>query len=111
MNFSKHRQEAAQHALNRATQNQSFSNYDAIYEGFMEKGIEEEDILPRENVFTFDAWIAKGRIVRKGEHGVKITTFIPCNIKDAKTGEDKLVGRRPKTTTVFHISQTDKVRE
>ena len=63
-----------------------------------------------ENVLTFNACaLSLGRVVRKGQHGVKVVTFIPCNIKDAKTGEDKHIGRRPKTTTVFHISQTKEV--
>ena len=98
-------------ALRNATENQSFANYDAIFEGFLEMGISEDSILPRENIFTFNAWLAKGRVVRRGEHGVKVVTFVPCNLKDAKTGEDKHIGRRPRTTTVFHISQTDKIKE
>ena len=98
-------------ALANATQNQSVANYDAIYEGFMEKGIEEEDIIPRENVLTYDAWLAKGRQVRRGEHGVKITTWVGMSFKDEETGEVRPGRRRPKTTTVFHISQTDPIND
>src|SRR5437879_11642430 len=101
-------EEARQEALTRAISGQSFSNFPAIFQGFAAKGIDESDIKPRENVFTFDAWKALGRYVRKGEHGVKVVTFIDCQSKetDPDTGERKLI-RRPWTTTVFHISQTE----
>ena len=99
-----------QQALSRATSGQSFSNFPAIFQGFAAKGIPEADIKPRENVFTFDAWKALGRYVRKGEHGVKVVTFIDCKSKevDQDTGERKII-RRPWTTTVFHISQTEAI--
>jgi hypothetical protein len=97
-----------QQSLSRAVLGQSFSNFPAIFQGFAAKGIPESEIKPRENVFTFDAWKALGRYVRKGEHGVKVVTFIETRSKevDAETGEPKIT-RRPWTTTVFHISQTD----
>ncbi len=87
-------------ALFRAENNLSTSNYPAIYAGFEEKGI--SDIQPRVNVFTYHAWRAKGRQVRKGEHGVKVVTWITSN--DKETGKES---KFPKKTTVFHISQTD----
>jgi hypothetical protein len=95
-------------SLKRAVSGQSFSNFPAIFQGFAAKGIPESEIKPRENVFTFDAWKALGRVVRRGEHGVKVTTFIESKSKeiDRDTGERKLV-RRPWSTTVFHISQTE----
>jgi hypothetical protein len=42
-------------ALSRATTGLSMSNYPTIYGGFMEKGIPESEIKPRENVFTYNA--------------------------------------------------------
>ncbi len=98
-------------SLKRAVSGQSFGNFPAIYQGFMAKGIPESEIRPRENVFTFDAWKALGRYVRKGEHGIKVVTFIDCQSKeiDPDTGEHKL-SRRPWTTTVFHISQTEPLK-
>jgi hypothetical protein len=42
-------------ALERARTSQALTNYPAIYQGFMAKGIPEADIKPRENVFTFNA--------------------------------------------------------
>jgi len=97
-------------ALRRAQQGLSVANYAAIYGGFMAKGIPEEEILPRENVFTFQAWRALGRVVKKGEHGVKITTYIEAKSKgEGKAevlGEEAESYKFPRTTTVFHISQT-----
>ena len=99
-------------ALSRAITGQSLSNYPAIIRGFLSRGIPEDQIRPRENVFTYQAWKALGRQVRKGEHGIKVCTFIPMELKDGKTddGADKTVVKsRPRMTTVFHISQTDDV--
>jgi hypothetical protein len=102
------KEETRQDALNRAVSGQTFSNYPAIFAGFAAKGIPESEIKPRENVFTFNAWRALGRTVRRGEHGVKVLTFIDCEKKevDVETGEKKSF-RRPWTTTVFHVSQTE----
>jgi N-terminal domain of anti-restriction factor ArdC len=77
MDKAKH--ESALEGLERATTGQTLTNYPAIFEGFMAKGIAEGDIKPRENVFTFQAWKALGRSVKKGEHGVKVVTFIECS--------------------------------
>jgi hypothetical protein len=103
--------EASREALTRAVSGQSFSNFPAIFQGFAAKGISESEIKPRENVFTFDAWRALGRTVRRGEHGVKVVTFIDCQSKetDPDTGERKII-RRPWTTTVFHVSQTEPLK-
>lgn len=101
--------ELAQDALNRATQGQSVANYAAIYHGFAEKGIAADQIIPRQNVLTFHAWRALGRTVKKGEHGVKVFTFVPMTKKDAATGESVSIGKKARNTTVFHISQTEPV--
>jgi antirestriction protein ArdC len=83
-------------------------NYPAVIAGFMEKGVPETDIRPRENVFTFHAWLALGRHVRKGEHGVRILTWIPIGEKRDEAGNvTHKAGKRPKTAVVFHVSQTE----
>ena len=90
----------------------SFLNYGAIYEGFAEKGLPESDIEPRVNVLTYLAWRAVGRQVRKGEHGVQVLTWISLpDTLDEETGEIIKGGQRPKTATVFHVSQTDPIAE
>ena len=92
-------------ALARARGNESASNFPAIFAGFAEKGIPEDEIFPRENVFTFNAWRALGRTVKKGEHGVHILTWLVCEKKD-DAGEVTETYRRPKSATVFHVTQT-----
>jgi antirestriction protein ArdC len=98
--------EMRQQALTNARSGQALSNYPAIYHGFIEKGIAESDILPRINILTFHAWKALGRSVRKGEHGVRVVTFIPVARKSVTPGETPRAYKMPRTVTVFHISQT-----
>ena len=103
------KQAMQQQALQNATHNASMVNYPAIIQGFMEKGIAAADIQPRINVFTFNAWKALGRTVKRGEHGVKVCTWIPMSKKDSD-GNPQPIGRKPRMTTVFHVSQTDEIQ-
>jgi antirestriction protein ArdC len=104
------KQEIQQQALTNAVAGTSTANYDSIFAGFLDKGISEEDILPRENVFTFNAWKALGRVVKKGEKGVRVITWIPVEKVDKETGEKEVFSKK-KTTTVFHVSQTTEISE
>src|SRR5690348_17033634 len=106
--------ELQQEALSRAVSYQALSNYPAIIQGFIDKGIPASEITPRENVFTYHAWRAKGRQVRKVEHGVRVVTWIPVgqigettDIELADDDAPKQQGKRPCTAVVFHVSQTD----
>ena len=108
------KEQIQQEALGRALGGQSMGNWSAIIRGFIAKGIPESEILPRENCFTYHAWRALGRQVRRGEHGVKVVTFLPARDReetDPTTGERKTVRRssRPWSATVFHVSQTDPI--
>jgi hypothetical protein len=98
-------------ALTRATTGQSWANYQTIIAGFTARGIPVDQIAPRENVFTYNAWRALGRQVRKGEKGVRVTTFRPIPEKrDPVTGKlTRPGGRMPWYTTVFHVTQTDAI--
>src|SRR6516162_1927535 len=87
--------EIQQEALSRAVGNQSLTNWPAIFQGFIAKGIPEHEIKPRENVFTYHAWRALGRQVRRGEHGVKVTTWVACKGKGESEDTD---GEREKRT-------------
>lgn len=101
-------------SLSKARQGVSLCNYAAIYDGFGAMGIPEGEIHPRVNVFTFGAWKALGRQVRKGQHGVKVHTRIPVRdtSMDEATGKEvQEVTTRPWTSTVFHVSQTDPIGE
>ncbi len=98
----------ARESLERAQGNHSTANYGTIIMEFAKRGIPVSEIEPRINVLTFAAWKALGRHVRKGERGVKIVTWIPCDSTREKDGDKITVqGTRPWTATVFHISQTD----
>lgn len=99
-------QEIQREALQRAISGQSLANYPAIFEGFTAKGIPADQIKPRENVFSFQAWKALGRYVRKGEHGVKVSTRRDVTKKDKETGEEQRFSIAW-SSTVFHISQTE----
>ena len=43
----------------------------AVMRGLIRKGIKKADIKLRVNVLPFKGWTEKGRVVRKGEHGVR----------------------------------------
>ena len=92
-------------SLNRAKNGDSLANFPAIISGFMEKGINANEIIPRVNVFTYNAWKALGRQVNKGEHGVKVVTWIDAT--DKVTGMPTKLCRH---STVFHISQTSQIQ-
>ncbi len=94
-------------ALERITS--GFSKNDiAVVFHFAGVGVDPDDIEPRENVLTFKAWKAKGRKVAKSAISQRITVWVP---KSRKAGEsddskDKSQSCFPKTTCVFHESQT-----
>jgi hypothetical protein len=88
-------------SLNRAKNGDSLANIPAIISGFIAKGINPSDIIPRENVFTYDAWLALGRQVRKGEKGVKCVSY-----RDNEKTNKKFFCR----VAVFHISQTSPIQ-
>ena len=89
-------------SLQRAKEGTSEANYAAILAGFAAMGIPAEEIQPRENVFTFGAWLAQGRSVKKGQHGVKVATVI-----EKKETDTTRAAKFRRFTTVFHVSQTE----
>lgn len=93
-----------QESLQRAQSGGSLRNDVQVIVGFAERGIEAK---PRVDVFTFAGWIALGRRVRKGEHGVKISTVITRPKRDKETGEAAGEAKLLRTVTVFHVTQTE----
>jgi hypothetical protein len=87
-------------------------NDELVICAFAEAGVDPDEIEPRENVLTFNAWRAKGRKVAKGATSVRVQTWIPCRDKDgddgAREGEVSTRRRkmRPKIAFLFHMSQT-----
>ncbi|UTH34282.1 ArdC-like ssDNA-binding domain-containing protein [Ectopseudomonas hydrolytica] len=109
------RDEIQAKALQNALAERSFANYETIIEEFSERGIPVEEIEPRVNVFTYHAWRALGRQVRRGESGVKIISMVPVRGRgedgepQADQGEGQPARMRPVSAVVFHISQTDPI--
>lgn len=98
-------------ALQRIENSSNTANYESVIAAFAARGIPIEEIIPRENVLTYKAWLAAGRQVQRrpanvpqGQWGVKIPTIeeITCR----KTNKPKKVRT---FATVFHISQTDPI--
>ncbi len=112
---TKKQQFSSQEALDRVLNNESVANYDAIYNGFAKMGINPDEVEPRVNVFTYNAWLAQGRRVRKGQHGVKVNTFVSVGLKKKDGEEGQEEGKKgykmARTTTVFHLSQTEEVEK
>lgn len=103
----------AAQALKNATENNSVANYQAIFDGFAEKGIPAEEIEPRINVLTYNAWLAVGRQVRRGETGVRVVTMVRAKSKAGEAGEggegEGASFKFARTVSVFHITQTDAI--
>ena len=98
---------SAQDALARIENSQSVANYGHVIAAFQKRGIPAEEIHPKENVFTFTEWPAKGRHVRKGEKGVSVVTWIPTKSKQSDENGEPIMRTRPVRSSLFHISQTD----
>jgi len=89
-------------ALGRAREGRTCTNDLLIIAAYAAKGI---DAHPRLDVFTFNAWKALHRHVRKGEHGIRVLTYAHKDtVKfDGTMEEDSF----PVSAVVFHVTQTD----
>lgn len=97
----------AREALERATNGVS-ENDGLVIQAFAMRGLE---VTPRVDVFTYRAWQAAGRQVRRGEHGVKVVVWVPRepNAAERKRDPNAKGTMMPWHTTVFHVSQTDPI--
>lgn len=96
--------EYGRESLSRATSGHSIRNDVAVIQAFAERGIAAN---PRIDVFTFNAWRALNRHVRKGEKSVHVPTIIYVPEKTDDTGKKTKGYARKKTACLFHVSQTD----
>lgn len=89
-------------ALERARDGKMCANDLFIIAAYGARGI---DAHPRVDVFTYNAWRALHRHVRKGEHGIRVTTYTHTETlnPDGTTNEQMF----PVCAVVFHLSQTD----
>ena len=63
---------------------------------------------PYVNILTMKAWNQRGYRVKKGEKAIRVFTKVSVTEKDAKTGEEKIVGSRPARACVFALPQVEK---
>lgn len=89
-------------ALERAQGGKTCGNDLLVIAAFAARGI---DAHPRVDVFTFAAWKALHRHVRRNEHGVHVASYARRQeVKpDGTTAEHSF----PTSAVVFHITQTD----
>ena len=94
-------------ALVRAHNGHSAANTMIVYHAMRAAGY--TDVRPYENVLTFDAWRGLGRTVRRGEHGTRITVYVPMEIERVDANGQKKIETltRPRSALVFHESQTE----
>jgi len=93
--------------LAKAQTSTSRANAGLIIEGFLAHGIALDQIAPGENTFTYNAWLAQGRQVRRGSKGVKVITY--ATPQPSEEDGEAPRGKMLASATVFHISQTDPI--
>ena len=62
------------------------------------------------DIFTFRRWRAQGWVVRKGEHGTTVTTWVPITKRNAEVGDATEVKRRPKRAVLFCRHQVEQIQ-
>jgi hypothetical protein len=62
------------------------------------------------DIYTFRRWRAQGYVVRKGEQGTTVTTWVPIKKRDADSGEEQDVKRRPKRAVLFCRHQVERIQ-
>jgi hypothetical protein len=87
-------------SLHRAQTGTPNTNDQLVIQEFAARGIAAS---PRVDVFTYAAWLALGRQVRRGERSVCVTTWVPIQTKETPPRQRMI----PRRAYVFHISQTD----
>jgi hypothetical protein len=55
---------------------------------------------PYQDIFTFNRWSLQGYKINKGEHALKIMTYVKYDIRDKNDNIVKTISK-PKTTNVF----------
>ncbi len=99
-------------ALQRIQSMQMGENDVLVIHAFADAGVPPEDIDPRRNVLTFNAWKALDRRVAKGATSIRVCVWIPATGKakaepPAKSSSEKPKAKmRPVTARLFHVSQT-----
>ena len=64
---------------------------------------------PYEDWFTYKRWQAQGYQVRRGEHGVRLSTFVTMTKTDEE-GNKVAMGKRPWRSVVFCRCQVEEAK-
>lgn len=87
----------------------SVANAAAVLAAIQQRGC---SCQPYEDVFTFQRWIAQGRAVRKGEHGIRLPVIVERSAqkRNDETGEEETrTYRLWRLSHVFCRCQTDPI--
>lgn len=111
------RRERNENSLISASRTAPNSNDLPVIAEFGLRGIEAEDCHTfgwNQNVFTYNAWQAQDRQVRKGEKSVRCTVWIPVVVKGRPESNIERLRKdhtrsRMSTACLFHITQTDQI--
>lgn len=86
----------------------SDKNAGIVEEAAADRGCE---CVAYESIFTFNRWIAQGRVVRKGEKGTMIEIPNFREVVDEATGEKKRIKVGSRRIAVFCKCQTQKLEK
>lgn len=92
----------------------SFDRHSIAHAAFLEQMASERgcECRPYVDWFTYERWQAQGRQVQRGEKAVALRAYIPMCKRDDQTGEERIIGKRPRTVFVFCRCQTkEKARD
>jgi len=96
---------AQQMTADDARQFQHFSVHNAVQ---AEMACVESGCRAYVDIFTFRRWRAQGFVVRKGEKGSTVTTWVPVGKKtESEEGGD--IRRRPKRAVLFCRHQVERI--
>lgn len=97
-----------------ADEARTFNGYSLANASLVLAAIEQRGCTcqPYEDVFTFRRWLAQGRAVRRGEHGISLPVIVERTAaEDDETGhEQSRTYRLRRTSHVFCRCQTDEAR-
>ena len=88
----------------------SLKTADAVREEIARRWGEEEaaNYHPLTNCFTFQTWLTKGYVVKKGEKAIRSMTLVEVKDENAEKGEEAEKRTYPKTVYLFYIKQVKK---
>ena len=84
-------------------------NIATVLQEFASRGIFQSDTTPATILLPYHAWAALNRHVRKGQHGLRVTTITPTKLSTRDPISGHIITRhswRFAAGAAFHLSQT-----